>query len=86
MAEAGVPSAMSAPWWGLWAPAGTPESIVNKLAGWFNEITAQPATKNFFAAQGAVPIPGDQASAKARLASAIDLWRLVTSTAGLHPQ
>ncbi|MDH4190948.1 MAG: tripartite tricarboxylate transporter substrate binding protein, partial [Betaproteobacteria bacterium] len=37
------------PWWGVVVAAGTPRPIVEKLAGWFNEITAAADTRQFLA-------------------------------------
>lgn len=42
VAEAGVPAAVALPWYGLVAPARTPQDIVNKLNAEFNRALQQP--------------------------------------------
>ena len=39
LAEVGFVAGDVSPWWGVVVPAGTPRPIVDKLAGWFNQIT-----------------------------------------------
>lgn len=41
--------------WGVWAPAGTPKDILDKLAKLTNEITASEETQKFLVTQGATP-------------------------------
>jgi tripartite-type tricarboxylate transporter receptor subunit TctC len=55
ISEAGVPGYESAIWWGLYAPAGTPKAIVDRL---YNELDALMKTEEMqktFEAQGADP-------------------------------
>jgi tripartite-type tricarboxylate transporter receptor subunit TctC len=55
ISEAGVPGYESAIWWGLYAPAGTPKAIVDRL---YNELDAIMKTEEMqktFEAQGADP-------------------------------
>ena len=44
--------------WGIWAPAGTPKDIIDKLAKWTNEITKSDETQKFLIDQGATPWVG----------------------------
>lgn len=50
--EAGVPGYEMLVWFGLQAPAGTPESIVTKLNTQITKILRQPEVTRDFAAQG----------------------------------
>jgi tripartite-type tricarboxylate transporter receptor subunit TctC len=59
MAEAGVAGFDLIAWWAAWAPAGTPQPIVDKLAGWLNQIVAAPEAKEFMLRNGAEPFPGN---------------------------
>lgn len=43
--EAGVPNADSPGWFGVWAPAGTPAAIVNKINADVRKALADPAVK-----------------------------------------
>jgi tripartite-type tricarboxylate transporter receptor subunit TctC len=59
--EAGVPRfEKMEPWWAVYAPAGTPKPILDKLEVWFNEIVKTPETKEFFNKLGGDPYPGDR--------------------------
>jgi tripartite-type tricarboxylate transporter receptor subunit TctC len=86
MAESGVPAATTAPWWGFWAPAGTPPEVIAKLEKWINQIVEMPATKEFLVSQGADPLPGSHATMGPKLLQAIESWRKVTSIAKIEPQ
>lgn len=86
MMESGVPAATTAPWWGLWGPAGLPADIVEKHEKWINQIVAMPATKEFLISQGADPLPGTHAGMKAMLQEAIESWRKVTTLAKIEAQ
>lgn len=55
MAEAGVPDFVFATWFGLAAPAGTPASIREQLAGAVHAILREPVPAARLAAQGAEP-------------------------------
>lgn len=56
VAEAGLPAAEHTAWFGMFAPAGTPKAIVNKLAADLNLILREAQTKQRFLTQGADPI------------------------------
>ncbi|HWL04129.1 MAG TPA: tripartite tricarboxylate transporter substrate binding protein [Xanthobacteraceae bacterium] len=86
MAEAGVPAATTAPWWGAYAPAGTPPEIVAQLEEWFNKAVLLPSTKEFLVTQGADPLPGTSEQMKVKLQEAVDSWRQVTTLAKIQPQ
>jgi len=53
MQEAGVPGYEVTTWYGLWAPAGTPADIVNKLQQEVAKAMARQEIKDIWAAQGA---------------------------------
>lgn len=55
--ESGVANVATTQWVGLYAPAGTPEDIVQKIQQDVAEILATPEAKEKFAAAGASPIP-----------------------------
>ena len=56
VAEAGLPAAEHVAWFGMFAPAGTPKGLVNKLAADLNLILREAQTKQRFLTQGADPI------------------------------
>lgn len=55
MAEAGVPGFESISWYGLWAPAGTPKEVIQKLQAETALALATPELKAIWALQGAEP-------------------------------
>ena len=56
VAEAGLPAAEHVAWFGMFAPAGTPKALVNKLAADLNAVLRDPQTRQRFLTQGADPI------------------------------
>lgn len=55
MAEAGVPGYDAASWFGLFAPAGTPTEIVDKIQVEVAKILKMPAIRQRFESLGATP-------------------------------
>ncbi len=56
VAEAGVPGFDYVTWYGLFAPAGTPRDVVNRLNSAVAKILAEPDLAKRFASQGAEPL------------------------------
>ncbi|MDH4190842.1 MAG: tripartite tricarboxylate transporter substrate-binding protein, partial [Betaproteobacteria bacterium] len=74
------------PWWGVVVAAGTPRPIVEKLAGWFNEITAAADTRQFLARAAFDPFPGSPEQMQALMASDAQRWRRYAELAKIQPQ
>jgi len=55
MAEAGVSNAEIGSWVGLFAPKGTPEAIVEKIAADLRQVIEKPEVREMLIAQGASP-------------------------------
>ena len=55
ISEAGVPGYESAIWWGLYAPAGTPKAVVDRLYKELDSIMKTEEMQKTFEAQGADP-------------------------------
>jgi len=72
LAEAGVKDAESGSWIALLAPAGTPQTIVDKVGADIREAVESPDVREKLVAQGAVP----QASTPRELQALIDKDRL----------
>jgi tripartite-type tricarboxylate transporter receptor subunit TctC len=74
MAEAGVPGFESLSWYGLWAPAGTPREIIDRLQAEVAKALASPDIKALWFQQGAEP-GGEPAEQYARFVnSEIEKW------------
>jgi tripartite-type tricarboxylate transporter receptor subunit TctC len=56
VAESGVPGFDISTWYGVWAPAGTPKEIVNRVAAEMAKALQQAAVRERLAALGAEPV------------------------------
>ncbi len=86
MQESGLGNATVAPWWGVFAPARTPDDIVAKVAGWLTKVATAPEASEFLVRQGAAPMPGDGAKTAAMLADSLKEWARIVSVAKIDPQ
>src|SRR5262245_30401504 len=75
-----------APWFGVVVPAGTPRPIVDKLAGWFNQITAAEDTKQFLARSAFDAFPGSPEQMAALLKTETERWGRWVKLAKIEPQ
>ena len=55
VAEAGYPDAQVNGWWGVFAPAGTPEDVTAKIDADITTVMSSPEAAEFLALQGATP-------------------------------
>lgn len=60
--------------WGIWATAGTPPDILEKLANWTNEITKSEETQKFLIDQGATPYIATPQDYKQKFELALKAW------------
>ena len=86
LAEAGVPGVDVSPWWGVVVPAGTPRPIIDRLAGWFNQITASEETKQFLSRAALDAFPGTPEQMAALLKSEVERWGGFVKLAKIQPQ
>ena len=86
MQEAGVPNYEFSPWWCAYLPKDAPQPVLDKLQGWFMQITAMPETAQFLQSVGAVPQHDTGPQADARLRAELPKWDLLTKAAGIVPQ
>ena len=86
MDEAGLKGFDTGVWFGLFAPAGTPKEIVDKLAQAGNAAIAAEDVRAAFAPQGIDTIGGTPEQFSAYVKSEIAKWAKVIETAGVKPQ
>ena len=86
IAEAGVPGYEAVQWYGLLAPAGTPEPIVTRLHAEVVKILKLPETKEKMATDGAEPVGSTPAEFAALIKREMEKWSAVAKTAGIEPQ
>jgi len=73
-------------WWGVVVPAGTPRPVVERLAGWFNQITNDDDTKQFLARAAFDPLPGSPDQMTALMKSDAARWKGYVELAKIAPQ
>jgi tripartite-type tricarboxylate transporter receptor subunit TctC len=86
LAELGLGEFDITPWWGVVVPAGTPRPLIERLAGWFNQINTLPETKQFLARQAADAFPGTPESMSALMKTEVERWGRFAKLAKIEPQ
>ncbi len=86
IAEAGVPGYVASDWWGILAPAGTPQPIIDKLHGAIEDVLNSDDTKKYLDKQGATPVHMSSAEFGKYVASEIAKWGPVVKKAGMKAE
>jgi tripartite-type tricarboxylate transporter receptor subunit TctC len=86
MQEAGVPNYEFSPWWCAYLPKDAPPALVEKLQGWFMQITAMPETATFLETIASIPQHDTGKQADARLKAELPKWEKLVKAAGIEPQ
>ncbi|MBC5767272.1 Bug family tripartite tricarboxylate transporter substrate binding protein [Ramlibacter albus] len=73
-------------WWGVLAPPGTPQPIVDRLNAEINKIILSPEMKEFFLKEGAEPVAMKPAEFEALIAAEIERWKQVAKAADIKPE
>ncbi|QWD67326.1 tripartite tricarboxylate transporter substrate binding protein [Polynucleobacter sp. MWH-Aus1W21] len=82
-AEAGVPGFNLSTWWGIVAPAGTPQAIVKKLNESINDAASKDPLKSRLAKEGAQAYKVTPAEFQKILSSELKLWQSVVKSANI---
>lgn len=82
IAESGVLGYDVSSWHGLWAPAGTPKTIVDKLAAEAQKALQMPDTRERLAALGIEPVGSSPTDFHAYNVSEMAKWARVVKTSG----
>jgi len=69
-------------WYGLFAPAGTPKAVVDRIAAEGNKVLADPALVERLAGQGAEPAPSTPAQLATLLRDDLKLWQGIVKASG----
>lgn len=86
VAEGGLPGYEVEPWWGVLAPAATPQVVITKLHAALVEIVTSSVYKEKLMAQGADPISDTPAQFRAIIKAEFDKWGKVVKSAGMRIQ
>ena len=84
--EQGLPGYDMTLWFGMWAPAATPPTIVRKLNETVNAVVSEPKVKEQFAKLGIIPAPMKPEDFSSFVRSEIEVYRRIVRAAGLPPQ
>jgi len=84
--ESGVPGYEAIQWFGLLAPAGTPQAIIDRLQAETAKILETPAMKTRLAIEGAEPIGSSPAEFSALIKGEMAKWSEVAKAAGIKPE
>ena len=83
VAEAALPGFEASTWWGILAPARTPDAIVNQLNAELARALTQPEALNRIAALGADVVGGPPQRLADHLRAEIPKWRRVVRAADI---
>jgi tripartite-type tricarboxylate transporter receptor subunit TctC len=86
IAEAGVPGYEADNWWGILAPAGTPQAIIDKLHTEIAAVQNSHLTKKQFANQGAEAVQMTSAAFGDFIAKEIAKWEQVVKKGGIKAE
>ena len=85
--EAGLKGFEMTVWHGLYAPAGTPKEVIEKLAGALQVALKDPKVVERFAQLGTAPVgarSGHPAALDQHLAAEIVKWKPIIQAAGVY--
>jgi len=86
MAESGFPTFDTSTWYGIWAPAGTPDAVVRKLADYARAGLKDPDLIKQYESLGAQPVGSTPQEFSAYNKSEEKKWAELIKLAGVQPQ
>jgi tripartite-type tricarboxylate transporter receptor subunit TctC len=86
VAESGVPGYEVSAWFGIFAPAGVPKPIVDRLNAEIVKAMAAPDLRQRLISQGAEPVTSSPEQFAAYLNAEIAKWAKVIKVAGVQPE
>lgn len=84
--EAGYKGSALDLWWGVLAPAGTPQAVVDKLNAEINTVIQSSEMKAFFIREGAEPAPMKPEAFAKFIGAEIERWKGVAKAADIRPE
>jgi tripartite-type tricarboxylate transporter receptor subunit TctC len=86
LAEVGFPDIDSSVWWGLWAPAGIPDSIAKKLKKDIAKVLAAPEIIEKFKNRKLEPMSMTSAEFKQFVRKEMEIVKNIVKQAGIEPK
>ncbi len=86
VSEAGVPSYEAVNWWGIVAPAGTPQPIIDRLHAALTAAQDLAEVEKQFASEGAIVVKKSPAEFGAFMVSETNKWEQVVKKGGIKAE
>ncbi|HEX2546968.1 MAG TPA: tripartite tricarboxylate transporter substrate binding protein [Ramlibacter sp.] len=86
LAEAGYPSIAAGFNGGVWAPAGTPRAVIDRLNRELAQVRQSPQFAERVRAAGAEPVSGSPEDFGRIIRSELDFWRQAAAKANFQPE
>jgi tripartite-type tricarboxylate transporter receptor subunit TctC len=86
MIESGIASFEVSGWYGLAAPAGTPQTVNARINSETNRALKSPELIEQFRLQGYEPLGGTPAEMNAQIKTDVERWSRIIRDAGIQPQ
>jgi tripartite-type tricarboxylate transporter receptor subunit TctC len=86
VAEAGVPGYEAVNWWGIVAPAGTPQPIIDRLHAALTAAQDSPEVEKQFASEGAVVVKKSPTEFAAFMVSEMSKWEQVVKKGNIKAE
>lgn len=83
LAESGVPGYSFETWFMVFAPAGTPKPVIDKLNASLLQVLSSPAIKERMIKEGFDPAPSTPGEAQAKLVSELGSWAKLVKARGI---
>jgi len=82
IAESGLPGFEVSAWDGIFAPAGTPAAVIERLNAAIRQALADPKVREALVARGAQPVPGTPEELARHVAAESEKWARVVRQSG----
>jgi tripartite-type tricarboxylate transporter receptor subunit TctC len=82
IAESGLPGFESSVWFALFAPAGTPRPIIDRVNAEVNKLLKDPASRQVLVGAGLTPVGGTPEALAALMRSDVERWARVVKISG----
>jgi tripartite-type tricarboxylate transporter receptor subunit TctC len=84
VSEAGFPDTQVPNWWGVFAPAGTPEEVVAKINEDIATVMSSPEATEFLTREGAAPSKMSVEEFTSHVASELEKWSVLVERTGIR--
>jgi tripartite-type tricarboxylate transporter receptor subunit TctC len=82
IAESGLPGFEASAWDGIFAPAGTPPAVVQKINAAVRQALEDPEIAAVLLSRGAVPVPGSPETFARHVAASAERWQAAVRSSG----